>query len=190
MHNVRFASMPLAFFVVCGLLLAAVPRTVGAGSSDFTTIPLLGSEQDCELARGCTKDFKASLADLDSEFLLVEVFSMYCPICQGAAPDVNKLYEFIQKSPFASRLLLVGAGADNSRYEVDFFRKKYAVPFALFADPGLTFYNACGANGTPFFLLLQKTAPGKLKLLYTHSGKIGDPEIFFNILLQKANLAG
>ncbi len=179
---------------ICCLLFACLftggSVVWSAEPAAFANIPLLGSEQDCQLTGGCNKDYHASLADLDGEFILVEIFSMYCPICQGAAPNVNTLYELIQKSPAAGRFLLVGAGADNSRYEVDFFRKKYAIPFALLADPELQFYNSSGADGTPYFLLLQKNASGTLKTLYTHSGKFENPESFFNLLLQKADLAG
>ena len=189
MKTIRIAYFPGICLLLFAIFLINAPSVAKAEEADYSSIPLLGSEQDCKLAGGCGKNDMATLASLNSEFILVEVFSMYCPICQGTAPNVNKLYELIRKSPYASRMLLVGAGADNSRYEVDFFRKKYAIPFALFADPGLAFYNACGANGTPYFLLLQKTTPKELKLLYTHSGKIDNPEAFFNTLLQQAKLA-
>ena len=190
MNTTRAACFSAACFILMGFLLTVTGPAHAEEDLLFTHIPLVGSEQDCKLAGGCGKDFSLSLADIDKDFILVELFSMYCPICQGAAGNVNKLHELIEKSPFASRMLMLGAGADNSRYEVDFFKKKYSVPFGLFSDPGLAVYEASKANGTPYFLLLQKVAPGKLKLLYSHSGKFDDPEVFFNTLLQKAQLAG
>ncbi len=190
MKRFPLAALPAVCCLLLGCFLAGSSIAWSADSAEFANIPLLGSEKDCELTGGCSKDFHVALSDLKSEFILVEVFSMYCPICQGAAADVNTLYGLIQKSPAAGRFLLVGAGADNSRYEVDFYRKKYGISFALLADPDMQFYKNCGADGTPYFLLLQKNADGTLKQLYTHSGKFDNPEAFFNTLLQKANLAG
>jgi len=111
---------------------------------------------------------------------------MYCPICQAMAAQVNELHELLRASAKADSMPLVGVGADNSLYEVDFFRKKYAIPFPLLADPDRVFYDACGADGTPYFLLLRKAKDGSIETLYAHSGRFEDAADFLATIMQKA----
>ncbi len=124
MNTTRAACFSAACFILMGFLLTVTGPAHAEEDLLFTHIPLVGSEQDCKLAGGCGKDFSLSLADIDKDFILVELFSMYCPICQGAAGNVNKLHELIEKSPFASRMLMLGAGADNSALRSRFFQEK------------------------------------------------------------------
>ena len=39
-----------------------------------------------------------AVKDIDTDILLIELFSMYCPFCQEEAPSVNELYEMIAGS--------------------------------------------------------------------------------------------
>ena len=118
------------------------------------------------------------LSGLPGRWLLVESFSMYCPHCQAAAGDVNELSRLLALRAAdldaVGGATLVGLGADNSRYEVDYFQKHYAVPFALYPDLDMTFYNALGAPGTPSFALVEKTGQG-LVLRALHAGPFERP---------------
>jgi peroxiredoxin len=127
------------------------------------------------------------LSDVKAEFLLIEVFSMYCPHCQREAPRTNEFYRLLKASPQAARIKLLGVGVGNSEYEVGFFRDKYKVPFPLFPDPDFTAHEAFHNPGTPFFLLARRAANGPgFDILFTHLGEFTTPAEFLKAVADKA----
>jgi peroxiredoxin len=128
------------------------------------------------------------LSQAKADFLLVEVFSMYCPYCQAEAKNVNALYGLLQKSKAAGKIRMLGIGAGNTPFEVDFFRDKYQVPFPLFPDQEFACHKALSGPGTPYFMLLRADGAGGFKVLHSHLGGFGDPGKFLDTLLAKAGL--
>jgi len=182
------------------LLLWAVCCAPGAAlGSGQGQDPHLAAISDLELAGPVSKAAAAylgvspgegglRLSQVKAEFLLVEVFSMYCPYCQAEAPGVNALYERLGKSPAAGRIKLLGIGAGNTPFEVDFFRDKYKVPFPLFPDQDFLCHQALSGPGTPYFMLLKADRAGGFTVLHSHMGGFGDPARFLDTLLAKAGL--
>ena len=75
------------------------------------------------------------LSQIDSKVLIVEIFSIYCPICQKEAPIVNWLFRAISANPeLESRVKVLAIGAGNSLYEIDAFRNLFKVKFPLIPD--------------------------------------------------------
>ena len=73
------------------------------------------------------------IPQIKAKAVIIEFFSMYCPICQKDAPGVNDLYRLIEKNPdIKNKVKLIGIGAGNSPYEVGVYKKTYDVPFPLF----------------------------------------------------------
>lgn len=128
------------------------------------------------------------LSQVKAEFLLVEVFSMYCPYCQAEARNVNALYGLLQKSKAAGAIRMLGIGAGNTPFEVDFFRDKYQAPFPLFPDQEFACHQALSGPGTPYFMLLKADGAGGFTVLHSHLGAFGDPGKFLDTLLAKAGL--
>lgn len=127
-----------------------------------------------------------TLDQVKAPLVLIEVFSMYCTICQGEARRVNQLYELSRQGPQAGKLKVIGIGAGNSAFEVEVFRKKYHIPLPLFPDGNYKLHQAFKEPRTPYFMLLHirpGTAPA---IIYTHLGPFGQPEEFFRLLLSKA----
>ena len=85
---------------------------------------------------GITKNKKTfRVTEIKADIILIEIFSMYCPYCQKDAPVVNELYSKIsQDEKLKHKIKLIGIGAGNSPFGVDFFQKTYNVNFPLFSD--------------------------------------------------------
>lgn len=98
-----------------------------------------------------------SFSHIKSDFVLVEVFSIYCPVCQTHAHAFNSLYEFIQKDAFAVRnLKMIGIGSGNTIKEVEYFRKYFNVPFPLIADPNFKIHKSLKETRTPLIAMVYK----------------------------------
>jgi len=120
--------------------------------------------------------------------VIIEIFSMYCPYCQKEAPNVNKLYDKIQASPnLKSKMRLVGIGVGNSSYEVDIFRKKYNVPFPLYADGDFKIHKKLGEPRTPYFIGVKINPNGSHSIFYSKLGEFGDVDAF---LAEMVRLSG
>lgn len=129
------------------------------------------------------------LNQIQTKILIIEIFSMYCPICQREAADVNKVFELIQKDPkLKNKIRLIGIGAGNSAYEVNFFKETYQVEFPLFSDTKFIIHKKIGEVGTPYFIGLKPNKEQGLEIFYSQSGEITDPEKFIETLVDASGL--
>lgn len=130
-----------------------------------------------------------SLGQIKAEIVIIEIFSMYCPICQREADNVNTIFNLIQKSPvLKQKVRLLGIGAGNSRFEVDFFKNRYDIEFPLFSDPDFSIHKKTGEVGTPHFFGVKIEANGEHTIFYSQSGEVSDPEQFLKTLLKDSGL--
>jgi thiol-disulfide isomerase/thioredoxin len=122
------------------------------------------------------------LSEVDSEVLIVQIFSMYCPYCQKEAPNVNALYQAISANPgIKSRVKLLGIGAGNSSFEVNAFRDLFRIEFPLIPDADFSVHKILGQVRTPYFFVLWKKPTGR-QVVYSRAGSIGDPEAFLELV--------
>ena len=164
----------------------AKPLPVG---SAFPDVPLIGPLQPALAASlGIAATGPTPINTIDAEVLVVEIFSMYCPFCQREAPTINELNTLIDKRGLAGRIKLIGIGAGNSDTEVEIFRKKYNVPFALFSDSAFAVHQRIGQVGTPFFYVLRKNAAKGYDIVLTHLGVIHSPADFLAAITAKAGI--
>ena len=116
-----------------------------------------------------------TISQISSKLILIEIFSLYCPICQKQAPVINKLYRFIQQDPKLNKdIKIIGIGAGNNEKEVDVYRKKYRISFPLFSDPHFSIHKKVGEPRTLFTILVGS----RNKILLTHFGVIENIEEF------------
>lgn len=107
---------------------------------------------------------EAGLHDIASKFILVEVFSIYCPQCQRIVGKLNNLYKLIESNPLCkANVKMIGIGAGNNMNEVGYFRKYHTVPFPLLPDPGFSIHEILKRPRTPFVFLAIKEN-GRLKV--------------------------
>ena len=122
---------------------------------------------------------------IKGRLLLIEIFSMYCPLCQREAPDVNRLYEAIEASPqLRGQVKMIGIGVGNSGFEVDHFRKHYQIKFPLFPDEDFKIHKDLGEVRTPYFIIVGLEPENRGRVLWTGAGKMGPQEAFLARLKQ------
>ncbi|MHC1752188.1 TlpA family protein disulfide reductase [Humidesulfovibrio sp.] len=120
------------------------------------------------------------LSQIKAELVLVEIFSMYCPRCQAAAPKLNRVFERLKASPLGASLKFVALGAGNTPFEVDYFCKKYHASMPMFPDTDYTLHATFGNVGTPAFFVLRALPGGKgLKVLFVYEGQPESEDAFF-----------
>jgi peroxiredoxin len=132
-----------------------------------------------------------TLDQIKADVVILQIFSMYCPICQREASKVNGMYEQVAADPkMSQRIRFIGIGAGNSAFEVDFYKKTYQVPFPLFADEDFVIHKQLKEVGTPHFIGLAITpdTPKGYTVFYARSGEVGDPEVFINRLIESSGL--
>lgn len=127
-----------------------------------------------------------ALAEVDADILLIELFSMYCPYCQAEAPLVNEFHALArQQEKEGVSIKMVGLGASNTQFEVEYFGDEYNIDFPLFPDKNLALYKKLKGEGTPGFigcLLRQGEEP---VIIVRQSGGFDSAEEFLGLLLQR-----
>ena len=109
--------------------------------------------------------------------------------CQKAAPSLNKLYEDIENSLVAKgRVKLIGIGAGNDIYEVDYYRKKYKIKFPLFDDEDYSIHEQIGEPGTPYFICVKVGDDGSPRVFYTQAGGFKRSADFLDKVLKESGL--
>jgi thiol-disulfide isomerase/thioredoxin len=139
---------------------------------------------------GITKNKKTfRITEIKAEVVLIEIFSMYCPYCQKDAPVVNELYNKIAgDEKLKNKIKLIGIGAGNSPFEVDFFQKTYNVNFPLFPDGEFSIHKMLGEVRTPYFIGVKIKKDGTHSIFYSKRGAIEDAPKFLNLIRSKAGI--
>jgi peroxiredoxin len=132
-------------------------------------------------------EFKIS--QIKAPIIIIEIFSMYCPFCQKEAPLINNLYELIQSKPvIKDKIKIIGIGAGNTQFEVDFFRDQYTIPFPLLPDESFSVHKVIGEVRTPYFFVLEMKEDGSNNVIYSKAGSIQNPQAFLELIVKKSVL--
>jgi len=181
-------------FSILSIALLAAPAVaadaplVGGQLPEFT-LPVPESSAHRAYLGVSAENENFTIPTIADPVAIIEIFSMYCPHCQREAPIVNQLYELIQNSPdLKGKIKLIGIGVGNTRFEVDYFRDAYDIPFPLFPDPDFTLHSLMGEVRTPFFVGIKKIDDGGHEIIYAKLGGFGEPGEFLDLILQKSEL--
>ncbi|SMF04022.1 peroxiredoxin family protein [Desulfovibrio gilichinskyi] len=179
-----FSAIVLAVFLFAGTAFA---KPVQEGKN-FPDITLTGNQTAAQLSYlGLSGSGPWQLKDISADFVIIEIFSMYCPHCQAEAAHVNGLFESLKNSKSNRRIKLIGIGVGNSDFEVNFFRKKYQVEFPLFDDLEYKIHEEVGEPGTPHFFMVKLIDKKELKTVTSFAGRMEDPQLFLKTLQKTAN---
>lgn len=137
---------------------------------------------------GLTSNNNFTLSQIQAEVVIVQIYSMYCPICQREVVDVNTMFKLAHENPnLSDRVKFVGIGAGNSPFEVNFYKKKYNVQFPLFSDADFSIHKKIKEVRTPHFFGLRLKKDNNYTVFYSKAGEVEDPKIFLDTLV---NLSG
>jgi peroxiredoxin len=154
---------------------------------DFTLSVPQKLEHRSYLGLPDTKKFK--IHQIKTEVVVIEIYSMYCPHCQREAPALNELYHYIENSEkLRGRIKMIGIGAGNSEYEVNFFQKRYNVPFPLFPDGDFNIHKLLGEVRTPYFFGLKIQPDGSHRIFFSQLGGAQDARQLLDELIRQAEL--
>jgi peroxiredoxin len=169
--------------------ISAAGRTPSAGEP-FPDITLAMPEQSIQKEYlGLKGNGSFKLSQIKAELLIIEIFSMYCPYCQKEAPNVNELYRIISgREDIKDKIKIIGIGAGNTPFEVDVFRKQYAIEFPLFSDETFSVHTATGGVRTPYFFVIRTRAGEPGIIVYSNVGTLHDPRQFLDIIMKKSVL--
>ena len=110
--------------------------------------------------------------------------------CQREASVVNDVYRKIEANEnWRGRIKMIGIGVGNSDYEVNHFRKRYGVPFPLFADGDSQILKKLGNIRTPYFIGIRINPDGTHQVFYSKLGGVGNAGRFLNNMLKKSGLS-
>ncbi len=138
---------------------------------------------------GLSGEGRFRISQIMADFVIMEIFSMYCPHCQREAPTMNAFYHRIESSPkLRDRVKLIGIGVGNSPLEVDFFREQYNVPFPLFADGDFAIHKLIGEVRTPYFFGVAITPDGSQRIFFSGLGGAKDAQALLDEMIQKTGL--
>ena len=174
--------MGWASAALLGLLLGAGPALAQGPLAAGQPMPDLSLARPAQPAQAALLGLKEGgggfkLSQIKKPWLLIEVFNMYCTICQGEAQRVNQLQALLAKEGLGDKLVMLGIGAGNSPFEVEVFRKKYQVVFPLLPDADYAAHKALGEPGTPYFMLVR-WQKGAGRVVLAQAGAFGQPADF------------
>ena len=130
-----------------------------------------------------------AMRDIRTRILIIEVFNFYCPHCQAEAPNINRLYRRIESdAQYRGQIKIIGIGIGNTRYEVERFRKRYAIPFPLFADRSRVISRQLEVRQTPTFIVWNYRIDGRIDPILFAPGSIGDIGVFLDRLVGAADM--
>jgi len=130
-----------------------------------------------------------TIAQIKAKVVIIQIFSMYCPVCQKEAFRMNKLYRTIQKrKDLKDKIKIIGIGTGNTAFEVGFFQKKYEVDFPLFSDENLSIHRILGKLRTPYFIGVKINRDGSDEVFYSRLGQFKDVNSFLKRIVELSGL--
>lgn len=186
------SCIPAVLFL---LLLFVIPASAQAPQPAGRNVPfpvfqLPAPQDELEAAYlGVPEAAAFSVGQINSQIVLIEIMSAYCPYCQRVAPLVEDVYQRIQKDrTLKGKIKMIGIGMTNSAYELDTFKKRFNVPFPLFADPSGEISKKFSVPGTPTFIGVKLDGKGGCREVFYRPGAFRDTDQFMAELTKATGL--
>jgi len=180
----------MTVFMIVGYMWAASsPPAVGGMLPDIKLSMPKDSAEKSYLGLGFFGFGSFKIPEIKARLVIVEIFSMYCPYCQREAPNVNQLYDKIEQNPALNgKIKIIGIGAGNTSYEVETFKKKYNIPFPLFADGDYVIHKTVGEVRTPYFIGVKINPDGSHQVIYSKLGGFEGVDQFLEMMIKLSGI--
>lgn len=153
---------------------AAKSFAVGSTLAQFK-IEVPDSKEDRDYLGVQDSQKEIPFSDLPGKLVILEFFSVYCPICHEQAPVANKLYRFINGDPDLKKdVRMIAIAVGNQPDQVSAYKKKFDTPFPLISDAKGSIMAGVGIESIPQTLILDKNN----RILANHVGIITDIDQF------------
>jgi peroxiredoxin len=165
------SSKLVCFLCFIILFLYSLPYDIFAGTYSiekgniFPNISLEGPFfQNDKRYLGLSEKKTYSINNIHADFILIELFSIYCPVCQTHADKFNRLYKLIEKDDLIGRKMkMLGIGMGNNNNEVEYFKKYHGIQYPCIADQDFRIHKSLNEPRTPLLIVIDKrTAPYKV----------------------------
>jgi len=190
MNRILMSFVVIGFlsFILTPIASAANAPPVKGGVLPAVNLPIPKSLEEKSYL-GLSGDGFCKIPQIKAKVVITEIFSMYCPYCQKDAPRINELYQLIENNPdLKTKIKLIGIGAGNSSYEVNVFKKTYAIPFPLFPDKDFVIHKAYGEVRTPYFIAVKINDDGTHQVIHSQLGDFQGAEPFLELILKASGL--
>ena len=148
-------------------------------------LPIAVDKNDIEYLGLSAEAASFALKEIEADYIIVQIFNMYCIYCQNEAPKVNKMYELTKKKKEYAGIKILGIGAGNTPLEISEFKREFETKFPLFPDPDGKISRQTHYRFTPSFFGIKKNAAGDLKEVIRNPGGIEDEVKFLDVLIGK-----
>jgi thiol-disulfide isomerase/thioredoxin len=187
---VYFLAVVITVFMIAKSISAAnYPPAVGGVLPDIKLSIPKESGDKSYLGLGFFSYGSFKIPEIKARLVIIEIFSMYCPYCQREAPNVNELYTKIEQNPsLRGKIKIIGIGVGNTSYEVSTFKKKYSVPFPVFADGDYAIHKMIGEVRTPYFIGVKINPNGSHQVIYSKLGELGSVDQFLGSLVRLSGI--
>ena len=182
-----------ALFMSVSLVALPIPAAQNQPTPGGTLLPFELPVPEDAAARSYLglsgADRRFTIPQIKAQVVIIELFSMYCPVCQKEAFRMNELYQAIQgRKDLKDKIKVIGIGTGDTPFEVDFFRKKYEVPFPLFPDQDLSIYKVLGELRTPYIIGVKISEDGSHEVFYSKLGGLKNTRRFLEAVLRLSGL--
>ena len=193
MKGVNKSLICCAVLAICLLVAAhtglAIPKAPAVGESLPSFKLPIPEDAGAQNYLGLSGTGEFTLSQIQAKVVIIQIFSMYCPVCQKEASRVNKLHRTIQKrKDLKDKIRMIGIGTGNTPFEVSFFQKKYEVDFPLFSDEDLSIHRILGELRTPYFIGVKINRDGSNEVFYSRLGQFRDVDGFLKRIIELSGL--
>ena len=193
MKGVQKSLICCVAFAICLLVTAhtglAFPKAPAIGESLPPFKLPIPQDSSAQSYLGLSGTGEFTISQIKAKVVIIQIFSMYCPVCQKEAFRVNKLHRTIQeRKDLKDKIRMIGIGTGNTPFEVGFFQKKYEVPFPLFSDEDLSIHKILGELRTPYFVGVKIKRDGSDEVFYSRLGQFKDVNSFLKRIVERSGL--
>jgi len=173
--KISFLLFPLLIFFFFSTAIVQGDKILSPGTKlPDLLLPPLTQDEAKYLGINKTKPFY--LTQIPAPFTLIEILSPFCPYCQKQAPDINRIYQYLQDDrKLTQQIKMLGIVTIGDQKAVDAFKATFGVKFPLIPDPKMEIFKAFQSPPIPFLLLINKNG----EIVLTHQGYLKNVDEFY-----------